>query len=94
LHLVVVQAVPKLRDERKPLIRRESSDFVMRKLHRSSLAETECSDNGTRVALRRCEGGKDVNAPADVDGRRLVAEQSKERVEKTAVVCGCVSGWS
>ena len=82
MDLVVVQAVPKLRDERKPLIRREASDFVMREIHRSSLAETGCSDNGTRMALRRCEGGKDVNAQGDVDGRHLVVEQSEERVKR------------
>jgi hypothetical protein len=90
LHLVVVQAVPKLRNERKPLIRREASDFVMRELHRSSLAETECGDNGTKVGLRKCEGGKDVKRPADVDGRRLVVKQSKERVKRLrwfAVAC-------
>jgi hypothetical protein len=54
---VVVQAIPKLRDERKPLIRREAGDFVMRELHRSSLAEAECGDNGARVALRRQRRG-------------------------------------
>jgi hypothetical protein len=46
LHLVVVQAVPKLRDERKPFIRREAGDFVTRELHRSSLPEAKGGDNG------------------------------------------------
>ena len=49
MHLVVVQAVPKLRNEREPLKR-----------------------------------------PADVDGRRLVVKQSKERIKRLrwfAVAC-------
>jgi hypothetical protein len=41
LHLVVLQAVPKLRDERKPFIRREAGDFVTGELHRSSLHEAK-----------------------------------------------------
>jgi hypothetical protein len=48
---VVVQAVPKLRDERKPFIRREAGDFVMREVHRSSLPEPKGGDNGASVAL-------------------------------------------
>jgi hypothetical protein len=46
LHLVVLQAVPKLCDERKPFIGREAGDFVTRELHRSSLPEAKGGDNG------------------------------------------------
>jgi transposase len=55
------ETVPKLRDERKPLIRREAGDFVMRELHRSSLPEAERGDNGARVTLPRRRRGKEIH---------------------------------
>ena len=39
LHLVVIQAVPKLRDQCKPFIRGQASDFVMSELHWFRLAD-------------------------------------------------------
>ena len=39
LHLVVIQAVPKLRDQCKPFVRGQPSDFVMSELHWFRLAE-------------------------------------------------------
>ena len=38
-HLVLIQAVPKLRDQCKPLIRGQAGDFVMSELHWFRLAE-------------------------------------------------------
>ena len=43
LHLVVVRAVPKLRDQCKPFIRRQAGDFVMSELHWFRLAEPTAS---------------------------------------------------
>jgi hypothetical protein len=43
LHLVVIQAVPKLRDQSKPFIRGEAGDFVMSELHWFRLADPTTS---------------------------------------------------
>ena len=43
LHLMVIQAFPKLRDQCKPFIRGQVGDFVMSELHWFKLAEPTAS---------------------------------------------------
>ena len=47
LHLVVIQAVPKLGDQCKPFVGGQSADFVMSELHWFRLAETTLSVDST-----------------------------------------------
>jgi hypothetical protein len=55
LHLVVVEAVPKLGDQCKPFIRGQTRDFVMSELHRCRLLEAKSSDNGGKLSILKMD---------------------------------------